>query len=215
MYVVEMLHLLVVPSCFIADKFCCFFFLQKFVRIEQNDIKNYTDYLMKNIYKKPKKAHSGTDAAQTKWLFSKQHIFELGRWDEHNGEGEAPTQITMRGFVHSAETWDEKRPSTVRIWRQSPKITVDNIATHRVKNNAAFLDPITNLPLRKYHELFVISVLKKWDLWKNAQDCGYGAALASVYPPLTEVERAERTKLIEQNKKKRASSDYIDEADED
>ena len=76
MYVVEMLHLLVVPSCFIADKFCCFLFLQKFVRIEQNDFKKYTDYLMKNIYKKPKKAHSGTDAAQTKWLFSKQHIFE-------------------------------------------------------------------------------------------------------------------------------------------
>ena len=168
---------------------------------------------MTNIYKKPTKATIGTDAAQTKWLFSKQHLFELGRWDEDAVDGQAPSQISQSGVARTKEKWDQKRPSLVRMWRQSPKITVDNIREHRVKN-AVLLDPATNLPFRKYDQLFKISVLKKWDLWKNAQDCGHGAALASVYPPLTDVERAERTSLIEQNKNKRASSNYIDEEDD-
>ena len=186
------------------------------MKIEQKDILDYTSYLMKNLYKKPTKATKGTVAAKGKWLFSKQHIFELGRWDEKTNVEAEEEQTQMRGCVRTAETWDEPSPSWVKIWREKPKITTDNIVEHRVRNDAEYIDAATGLPKQKYHTLFKMSVLKKWDLWKNAQECGFGAFLVSVYPPLSAAENTERTRLINEQIANRGAGagEFNDEAEE-
>ena len=169
---------------------------------------------MSKLYRLPKKATIGTEASQSKWNFSKQHMFELGRWDLKTGPNKEDAQMSMGGVARTSETWDQAEPSLVRIWRLAgPKITYENLTQIRVQNNATYLDPHTNLPKQKYDELFKLSVLKKWDLWKNAQDCGHGAALSTVYPPLTAEEKTQRTKLIEENKSKRANSRLYDEVE--
>ena len=186
------------------------------VKIEQKDVLNYSDYLMKKLYKKPSKALTGSAEARKRWLFSEQHIFELGRWDIHVGPGKAPRQEEMPGFMRTSENWNFEEPSRVRFWREAgPKIDMDNIHAVREEMAVGYLDEDTQLPLQKYHTLFKLSVLKKYDLWKNARDCGYGDFLEVIYPPLTTEEKAERQKLLKEAAGKRKSGADIEfEADD-
>ena len=94
-------------------------------------------------------------------------------------------------------------------------IDMDNIHAVREEIAVGYLDEDTQLPLQKYHTLFKLSVLKKYDLWKNARDCGYGDFLEVIYPPLTTEEKAERQKLLKEAAGKRKSGADIEfEADD-
>ena len=186
-----------------------------YVGITQDDILDYTKYLMTKLYKKPTKAVTGTTAARGKWLISKQHMFELGRWDIHVGVEGTNEQERIQGFVRTHLTWKDSEPSRVRIWREKgPKITLDNI--HSVRQDMLIhLNSQTSLPERKYNTLFKLCVRKKWDLWKNGIDSGFGSFLSVVYPPLTNAEKDERTRLIQESVDSRNEGEHEDAEEEE
>ena len=77
------------------------------------------------------------------------------------------------------------------------------------------LDPDTSLPTQKYDAPFKLDVLKKWDLWKNAQDCGFGDFLLGTYPALTIEEAAERSRRKKERKEANDGDDYEESDEED
>jgi hypothetical protein len=189
-----------------------------FVRIGQEDILDYTKYLIHSRDKEEKKLPSiysskGNCVNDKSWLHSKVHMFEIARWDIQGGPKREATQAVSRGVVRSLITWNDPDPCLVRIWRSRPKVVEDKLEEYR-EAMSEFLDDDTGLPLQKYDELFEICVLKKWDLWKNGQETGYGAFLIRVYPALTVEELEERTTKKEANKA-RANGDFLEGDDDD
>ena len=181
----------------------------KFHRMHNKDFRDYTKFL-KPLYSKPKKATDGSVENCEKWLFSQQHMFELGVWDEEVKLDAPAKQTTMKGFLRSRSNWNDEKLSIVRFWRMSgPKIKTDTIAAYRSTNVVAVnWDEEAGLPVRAYtdnEKWSTISVIKKMHNFLNGRDSGYGDALAGTYPPLTAQEK--KKYAIEMKKKKNKGGD--------
>ena len=189
--------------------------------VTQDMVLNYTKYLKSGFLYKASVGTAfqgkGVEAGDTKWLISQQHMFQLGCWDIHHGPNQEPSQEYIRGVVRTSTDWDfDEDESLICLWREKGtkkdktfRVDIDNVNKARqLMRETGFLNTTTQLPTRKYLQLFEMCVLKIHDLWLNARDSGKGEALISVYPPLTALQLIEHTTKAAARKRKNVADAY-------
>ena len=195
------------------------------VVVTQEMVLNYTEYLLGGgIYKKSiANAFDGVGSkvGDDAWKISHQHIVEYGVIDDRKG-ARPESQTSFRGIVRTSATWNLDDVSWVRLWREKGdkargtfRIDSDNIEQARQAMRPS-LDIRRKkygytLPKRKYLQKMKLCVLKMYDLFNNARDCGFGLQLITIYPALTTAQLVEWAKKKKERKDSKVDDGYRDE----